>query len=31
MIKDIWWYVMAKMTIDDIIFVVSLGLLGFFF
>lgn len=30
MIRDIWWYVMAKMTIDDIIFVVSLGLLGFF-
>lgn len=30
MLREIWWYVMAKMTIDDIVFVVSLGLLGFF-
>ncbi len=30
MIRDIWWYFMANMTIDDVIFVASLGLLGFF-
>ncbi len=30
MLNEIWWYFMAKMTLDDVIFVVSLGLLGFF-